>query len=470
MKKRIIIPVLGLLGAIFIGPKVIGTNLVSSIQDSVNTMNESTAYSITVNEIDSGWFATTGRISVSFDVFTVEQLNSGENLPRLSMDFDFTVDHGPIILNKGFKLALLQSRISSVSESHSSNLNIQDTDTIYTFNGVTSLFGNTKYEDKVANLSYTDPATKAVLTFSGMNGEGAFSSSGIQYAGSAESLSIEAEGAGKFDMQKLKLNLDTDASLTAMMSQGLYNSKSSITIDKMELANLLNKTKTNIDALSLVGTSSFNESSDIGNIHMDTNIAEIKHADMRLSDLSLAFQLNQLQGNFIRAYQSFSQKMIKNASRPEQIQKDTQLFLDQHLLGQLQASPEYNISQISGKINDSEFKGELFAKLVDVDALPDTLEDPRFWQEHAQVNSNMFMQKKAAEFITSLVINSQLRANPQFTALSAEEKEQVLQQQVNGTLNALSQQGLISPTDEGYSFTFELKDSEAFLNGNPMPL
>ncbi|MGK0370263.1 MAG: hypothetical protein ACJAW1_000502 [Glaciecola sp.] len=86
------------------------------------------------------------------------------------------------------------------------------------------------------------------------------------------------------------------------------------------------------------------------------------------------------------------------------------------------------------------------------------------------INSNMLMQKDAAEFIATTVVTEQLLANPNFTALSEEEQANIISQQVQGTIDGLVQQGMASLEGEDYSMIFTLEGGIATLNGNIIPL
>jgi uncharacterized protein YdgA (DUF945 family) len=144
--------------------------------------------------------------------------------------------------------------------------------------------------------------------------------------------------------------------------------------------------------------------------------------------------------------------------------------MQDNLLEQVQAEPEYNFTNISGKVNGSEFEGKILAKIAGVTELPATLEDTAFWMQHAVVDSKMTMQREAALFIAGEMVKAQLAGNPQVAAMSLEEQAQLIAQQAEATLTGMAQQGMITVSEDGYEVVFTMQNAEAMLNGNPIPL
>ena len=199
-------------------------------------------------------------------------------------------------------------------------------------------------------------------------------------------------------------------------------------------------------------------------------MTEFAAPSMNITDLIVVFDVNNLQAKFMRAYQEFTAKSMEYMADPVAMQTATQAFLDEHLLEQLQQNPEYNLSELRGKVNGSEFNGHVFMKLTDVLQLPATLEDPNFWVENGEMDTLMRMEKAAAEFFTAEFIKTQLAGNPQFLSMSEEEQTTLIAQQTQATLAALVEQGMLQTEGADYRFTFTLKDTQAELNGQPMPL
>jgi uncharacterized protein YdgA (DUF945 family) len=268
------------------------------------------------------------------------------------------------------------------------------------------------------------------------------------------------------------LNMDStsDVGIAQMMSMGLYNSESTVSIADVTINSLVDDTQTSVRDTTMLITTSLDEATQLGDMSFKTTMTEFAAPSMNITDLIVVFDVNNLQAKFMRAYQEFTAKSMEYMADPVAMQTATQAFLDEHLLEQLQQNPEYNLSELRGKVNGSEFNGHVFMKLTDVLQLPATLEDPNFWVENGEMDTLMRMEKAAAEFFTAEFIKTQLAGNPQFLSMSEEEQTTLIAQQTQATLAALVEQGMLQTEGADYRFTFTLKDTQAELNGQPMPL
>jgi uncharacterized protein YdgA (DUF945 family) len=255
-----------------------------------------------------------------------------------------------------------------------------------------------------------------------------------------------------------------------MMTKGLYNSTGEFASELITFDDLSKNSQLRIVDIKLSAETQYDEVTDLGNIMVNTTVASADAPDMNLSDLKSDIEVKNLTATFVRAYQDFANKMIDNADSPQQMRSDVETFMNTYLLSQLQAKPEYNFNDISGKINGSKFSAKIMTSLSDITSLPDSLEDTAFWMQHIIVESEMMIEEAAAQFIANKIVSNQLAANPNFTALSAPQQAEILDQQVQGTIQGLIQQGLVVVEDEKYRLTFTFQDGIALLNGNQIPL
>ena len=87
--------------------------------------------------------------------------------------------------------------------------------------------------------------------------------------------------------------------------------------------------------------------------------------------------------------------------------------LKSSLLPQLQASPEFNITEMSGSVGNGSFSGKMLMKITDVDSMPDVLEDSEFWVSKAGVDSAITLDKAMALWVGEKMLVSQLQGDPQ---------------------------------------------------------
>ncbi|MFT6270470.1 MAG: hypothetical protein ACJAVV_003309 [Alphaproteobacteria bacterium] len=469
MKKVLIFALALILAAALIGPKIVGSQLANGIQNTVDSINKSSSYSASVISMESSWFSTRAEVTVGMIMPDMSDV-TGEAPVDFSINLDVSASHGPFIINDGLAIGWLHSVVQTQVTELPEGLVFPNNDPLYKFNGLTGLFGATTYQDSIAAMGYTDPETQATLTFTGLTGNGEISGSGVQYKAAANNMSMNVENMLNFNVENIALDVKSPSSIAAMLSQGLYDSNMSFSTQLVTFTDVMKGNEVRVTDTKLIGISDYDKETDLGNVAMTTTVALVDAPNMNLSDLKSVIEIKNLQATFLLAYQDFSSKMLENMSNPTQVQVDLDAFMNTYLLDQLQANPEYNFSEISGKINGSEFRGKIMAKLGEVTELPKALEDTAFWMQNVIINSNMLMQKDAAEFIATTVVTEQLLANPNFTALSEEEQANIISQQVQGTIDGLVQQGMASLEGEDYSMIFTLEGGIATLNGNIIPL
>ena len=469
MKKILLSAAAVAIAVALVGPKVVGSNFSSSIENTVATINSNPAYKASITSIESGWFSTHALVNVGIQLPDMAELGQ----PALDMSVDIMVhgDHGPIVMtNNGVSLAWLHTQLVTQTNTLPEGLSVNNDTPIYQLMAVTPIVGVTEYSDAVAAMEYVDAETQTTVSFSGMEGQGSLSSASYQGSSNGSSLNINVADALLFDMQNFEIGISAEVSLADMMQQGLYDSSSLIGIESMTITNNLEGSETRINTVLLNAVSMLDESAGTGNVAATTTVASVDANGTMLSELLVNFELNNLEQAFLKAYQEFSSNMMDYASDTNKVAEATQQFLQNNLLSQLQKEPEYNITELSGKINDSEFTGKALAKLTGINTLPTTLEDPAFWMQHTNVDSKLSMQTAAAEFVVTQVLLTQLSGNPNFANLDAEQQAEVLQQQVGPTLEGLVLQGMLVKTDTGYEISFTLENSAAALNGTPIPL
>jgi uncharacterized protein YdgA (DUF945 family) len=466
MKKVLSVVIVLFVAVALIGPKIVGVQLASGIEDTVEVINENPNYNASISSIQSGWFSTNAEILI------------GLNMPQMPnqapLDFSISLDvaaiHGPVITGDKFALAWLHSVVQTKSVELPQGVEVPNNDPIYRFEGLTGLFGATTYQDKVAQMRYTDVDTQELIAFSGLTGKGKISGSGLEYTSVTESITMGVKDMLNFEVQNLALDIESSASINQMLTQGLVDSNMSVSMPLVLFSDLTKSTEVRVTNTKLVGISEYDKPSDLGNLTMATTIASIDAPNLNLKDLNTVIEVKNIQAKFLLAYQDFSNDILANMSDPSAIQADMDAFMDTYLLEQLQAKPEYNFTDISGKINGSEFRGNLAAKIGEVTQLPANLEDTAYWMQNVIVNANMQLEKEAAEFIARTIISNQLMTNPNFAALSEQEQAQILQQQVQGTIDGLKQQGLVVLEGEEYKMAFTLQSGVATLNGTQIPM
>jgi uncharacterized protein YdgA (DUF945 family) len=266
-------------------------------------------------------------------------------------------------------------------------------------------------------------------------------------------------------MNSLSASMTADSSWTDMMINPVYDSTSELvlgsltasipTLDDMNIA---------IKNMVLKGTTATQSDEQLLNIGMAFNVGELTSGMIESKNLVFKSEINNLEKGFILAAQEGS----LNAQDVDKVQE----VLSKILLPQLQASPEVIITELSGTVEEGNFSGNVLIKLDGIDKLPDYPDDPKFWLSKVSIDSRIEANEDMAMWLGEAALTQQFKANPAITeSMTAKEIKELASAQTAGTLDVLSQQGMLSLTEEGnFELTFSLENGQAKLNGNPMPL
>ena len=208
------------------------------------------------------------------------------------------------------------------------------------------------------------------------------------------------------------------------------------------------------------------QSDDGGLMDVDFNygIGKIITPQFTAKDLVIKSEFLNLERGFITAMQEAS----ANPLVLEEMASD----YENKVLPQLKASPAFNITDISGTFSDGDFSGNIFTKITGVDGIPANIEDPVFWASKIVVDAKLEVERAIALFIAERSLFSQFKSNTEvFGQMSDTEIEKLAEMQAATMLDMLSMQGMIASNAEGnFEIDFTIKDGQATLNGNPIPL
>lgn len=468
MKKNLI--ALFLIAAValgLIGPKIIGNNLEESTDEFIATLNKTPGYQVTVLQESFNWFSSSMTVNVGIDPSLFEELpvNSAvaEIFSTLSTNLNITAQHGPFLYLNGLDLGGLALRMETESDFLREIISYSQSSSLYLLEADIGLLGNMSYIDKIQAFSSGDAGGK--LTFSGWAGEGSLSTNYLAYKGNMDTLTFGVAEGTVLAMNSLSASMTADSSWTDMMINPVYDSTSELvlgsltasipTLDDMNIA---------IKNMVLKGTTATQSDEQLLNIGMAFNVGELTSGMIESKNLVFKSEINNLEKGFILAAQEGS----LNAQDVDKVQE----VLSKILLPQLQASPEVIITELSGTVEEGNFSGNVLIKLDGIDKLPDYPDDPKFWLSKVSIDSRIEANEDMAMWLGEAALTQQFKANPAITeSMTAKEIKELASAQTAGTLDVLSQQGMLSLTEEGnFELTFSLENGQAKLNGNPMPL
>jgi uncharacterized protein YdgA (DUF945 family) len=334
----------------------------------------------------------------------------------------------------------------------------------YSVTGNVGLFGGVNFEDIMPKFTVIpqDGGDEAI-TFSGWNGKGTASSESATYSGAIDLVTVSAEGV-TFEMQSMILEGSVEGDWTAPMRGDFYNSASQFAIASINVDMPMLDTSAKLEELIIDVKTQKSEDDNLMDMAINYAIGSIQAPQFSGRDLVVKTEVNNLEKGFFKAYQEASAK-------PAQMEQSIADIIETKLLPQLQASPEINITEMSGKVADGNFSGKVMAKVSAIDSLPESLEDPAFWVSKAVIDSNLKMDKAMILWVGEQVVANQIQADPNAAGMTGEEIKAIAGEQVEGMIEMFTQQGMITVNADGeYEMTFTMQDGQAMLNGNPMPL
>lgn len=464
MKKLTIIALL-IAAMGLIGPKIIGSVANKNINEAVVAINEAPGYQAKVVSVESGWFSTSAKANVRLDPAIFGDMFPYPEVATFFEDFSITVNvnaqHGPFLSLNGLGVGLLALK-AEVDESMLRDiLTYSDDQRLYSLAMDMSLFGSVDYADKVEGFSVIGMDG---ISFSGWTGNGSMSSSHLDYKGQMGSLAIGSDLVA-FEINSMSLVMDVDDSWASMMTDPFYDSAFEFNIGSLIMGSSTDQSRSvTIDNMVMDGVSKQSDDGQLLDVDFNYSVGRITTPQFTAEDMVVKTELLNLEKDFMTAMQEVSANPLALEEMASNIESK--------LLPQLQVSPAFNITEMSGTIGDGGFSGKMLTKLAGVEGIPANLEDLGFWASKVVVDSKFEVEKAMALFVAELSLNSQFKNNPAISGqMTDTEIEALAAQQAAFMVDTLSQQGMVAVNADGnLEIAFTMKDGQAVLNGNPMPL
>ncbi|GAB2699348.1 DUF945 family protein [Aliiglaciecola sp. 3_MG-2023] len=468
MKKRYIVFSL-ILAAILILPKYFSLQVRGNIEQYIAEINKINGYNVEMVELNDGWFSSNGilKVNISF-----AQLGANSDLPWAQGNPVFLVDfishHGPVIFTDGFDIGLFNLELLYKGDELRTKLNWPENSNFYDLTIGQGLLGGFDMEDHIVPFSVVEENHNQNVVFSGYQGEGEQSSGGFSYEGEMGSF-LYTSDEGKFEIVDFDIAMESDGEIYAAMSGEIFESTAEVNVNKLNVLTVGESQQSfELDELSFSVSTDINEEEQFMDVAQNLEIESISAMDYDVTDIQLEVETNRLSIPFIKAYQEFA----KSLSGMDEIEmrQQSMSFMTDSLLPLLQSAPQVNISKLSANLPEGTISGFSNNQLVGIDALPDATANPKFWIDHTVSETELEMDKDVANVIFTRYVTNQLQLNPQTAEMSQQEIELIAAQQVPNMIEGLKLQGFIVEKDDKLLLHFSLKDGNAVLNDNPIPL
>ena len=447
--KKIFVVVSLVLAFGLAGPKIIGYSMNQNISDFIANLNEMPGYQLKIKSLETGWFSTTAEVNVGFDPALLNDgsMNLSDELmlkQLLNADVNISAQHGPLLTLNGFRLGLFSFNIEVDDISMREYLEYSENQSLYSVKGRTSFLGATSFTDSMPSFTIVDFAN---FRFDGWSGKGKASSNKTSYQGEMPSLMFTEKGEG-LEITSVTINLDYDTSISDGMTNMFVDSKGEVNFGSVRYSgpSMDDDNNFTFKNLGVSALSEVNKNGDLIDYALNFSIEAISVSIFNANDLVFNFELNNLKKSLIDLLEEVGQM---NPSEMEQAMLDLQEQnieeTKKYALPILQASPEFNLTKMSGNIGRGNFSGYVKTKLTDIENLPDVPEeDIAFWLSKLVIDSKLTLDKPMAREIDYMF------------QLGAE---------------AMIEAGMLTKNSDGdFDLIFRLQDSLATLNDDPFPL
>lgn len=458
--------------ALGVAPYFVGNNVESNLNTAVDEINELAIYSAEVLSYQKGWFSTTAEVKLAIDF---EALSNAQSLDSADTPLNenpsvvatLVAHHGPVYFGDGIGLGRVHYTVSVDGDELRDYVQWDGQLPIYHNEGVVGLFGSVSYSDAIPALSASSEDDSFTVLFSGYTGEAVPDGDNTLYTSSGESLSMSAD---EFSMELSNLSMDMSykGSFVEAFRGDLFESEFKALIERIKVTGIEANETVELANVALVTDTKIDESTNTANIYVEYAIEKIVGPELEATDMALGLAINNLDIDFIKAYQEFSNSSLLIPS--EEVPAKMMEFVEANLLSQLKAEPELNITKLKATVPEGSFTAHANTKLVGIDALPGTLEDVAYWITHLLADAQITADKAFAQSMASGYMMGQLLATPQAQNMTEEELQAAVEQQTPMMLSTFAQQGLIKETEAGYETKLELKEGKATVNGTPIPL
>ncbi|PWW33573.1 uncharacterized protein YdgA (DUF945 family) [Idiomarina loihiensis] len=461
----------GLLGGVgivivagaLIGPKFVGPQVEGALKQHVEVINQLPAYNARMVSFDSGWFGSTATISLGVDFGSIYPEGSAPD--DLSFEVVIDVQHGPVLTQFSPGLGMASFEAHAKDDGLREYIEWEENTPFYHLTGSAGFFGGVSYDDEIVAFSSKPNDEQTSLTFTGYEGEGSISSDEFSYEGKLEGAEGLIEGQA-ISIGEFEISTEAKGNMLEIVKGELYEGEMSMKLDKVIVGQPDDVDLFELKDLGIEFVSYFSDDKESMNIDMNYSVESLKAEDFDLDDLKLKMAFNNIDSEFLLAYNQMMQKIYDQ--NPDEIEVATQKLVKENLPKLLQAEPEFVISEFSGKMEPGEFKGDLSAKLAGVNQMPDNMEDTQFWLSSLIVDSSIAIDKPLLKWVAEQQMLSTMRM--QMPGADEAELQKMAEQQAPMMIDMYIQQGLLKEEDDEYRSEFQMENGEGVLNGQKIPI
>lgn len=461
MKKAVLVLVVLLLLVILGGPFLAGNKTRQTLDNMVAFLNNQPGYTAQWLEYRKGWLTTDARLSIALNMPTIPDAPQDSANPELA--FDVAINHGPLLLTDGFKLAWASGQVvlgEALDGWLRENLVIENEAPLCTSDFTIPISGPVVFRDQCQSAAVT--LDDGQFRFESYQGEGTYESDGLlEYQGVLPAARFE--GGGGF------LNLGATQITTTLDFGRVYNNTMVPGDFSLSLLSANGESKESeefsITGFNMKSSLQFNDDNTMSDGTMEMTLSDASGLDMSLKDVRFVFGFERISLAFWDSYARKAQEMSDAGDMSMAGSEMIGIMMTELL----PAGPSISIPELRFTTNDGTMN--LTANL---EVSPDAAQsaDPMSIIQHIALQLDASADKALALSLSEQSTRKEMQA-AQFEngeMLDDEQLDTQAAEMAAMKLNMLVVQGMLIEENDRYKTSFTFKDGSAVLNGQPIPL
>ncbi len=474
LKKGLSVVAVAVVGAAVIGPKVVGSQLESTLRAQVEKLNETAGYNAELTDFESSWFSTSAKVSLTLDLETSSVNTAADDqdaLESIHTVIDLSAQHGPLLFNDIATLGWLSLTASVDGKSISDHIVTENNQAFYTLQNHMTLFGSHAFQDNIAPLVFdcTDCEQPIKITYDGYQGTGEVSSNNMVYKGMGGNTLFNMTN-GELKLGELKMDFAGEVPLEQLFSMGLYNSNAKIVLNSVNFTKVGETDSVQFNGIGISTDTKLDSEKELATMLVGYELESFTDGEVEGKDFDIEFEFTNIDNNFLNEYEKFLNQLAEADSELSELDRIQSEFMNTHVLALVKANPHMNLTKFNGTLTQGSFTGNLNSELVNIEAMPDMIADPKFWLTHTQADGKFLVDKPLASYFAEMMIASQIRKNPQAQGMPEEQIQEIATAQSGTLLNTLIQQGMIVELESQFESKISLKDLQLLVNDQQIPL
>lgn len=455
MKKTLIAASSLIVAGVLIAPGIVGGQVKSRLDNFIVQLNQVPEIEISWESYNKSWFGADGVLNTRFTM----PLEPGIEPLVVDIQSDITVNHGPVILKDGLKLAWASWKGHvDAPESLKQAIN-QDIASIFEQDGQINLLGNISMKEYVPAFVFEDDVVK--VDFSGYESESVIRGDHLEYQGGTNKIIASFDGYPE-DIEVHQFGLALDSKLPAAEFQygALYPGKFILKAGGIYAGQelLMDDFTTTVDL-------ALKENDTLADITTSYSASRVQTQDIMLTNAGFDMTLLNYSTAFNQAYTEHMQALVSQ-SAPDQIAQSSVDFIQQNFGTFMASKPELNIGSIRFTLPEGSFNSRMSVKLDDYNVTLPQMASSLFWRSNVVVDAYADADKQLATKLATMAAEDRLDS----AGVSTAQKEQMVQQQADMMLGALTAGGILILNGDKFVSELAMKNGETLVNGKAIPL